>query len=143
MSIPTPKVRAPQGKTTPAQTVSAAALLAGATKKGKTSSHLIYTGEAGQEAAARWLELNAQFAETELVQRNTDLLTITHQVKRQFLSLKGGYGRLVALPKDKPIPDACADNVAESANNPAEQSGVEKDASREADSEYTKKGQVR
>src|SRR5688572_19153786 len=64
MSIPTPKVRAPQAKTiTPA--VSAAALLAGATKKGKTSSHLVYTGEAGQEAAARWLELNAQSAETE------------------------------------------------------------------------------
>jgi hypothetical protein len=41
------------------------ALLAGATKKAKTTSHLVYTGEAGQEAAARWLELNAQFAETE------------------------------------------------------------------------------
>ena len=66
MSIPTPKVRAPQGKTpAPAPTVSAAALLAGATKKAKTTSHLVYTGEAGQEAAARWLELNAQFAETE------------------------------------------------------------------------------
>jgi len=65
MSIPTPKVRAPQGKTTPPQALSAAALLAGATKKGKTTSHLVYTGEAGQEAAARWLELNAQFAETE------------------------------------------------------------------------------
>jgi hypothetical protein len=62
MSIPTPKVRAPQAKTSP-QAVSAAALLAGAAKKGKASSYLIYTGEAGQEAAARWLELNAQFAE--------------------------------------------------------------------------------
>jgi hypothetical protein len=60
MSIPTPKVRAPQAKT-----VSAADLLAGAAKKGKTSNHLVYTGEAGQEAAARWLELNAKFAETE------------------------------------------------------------------------------
>jgi hypothetical protein len=65
MSIPTPKVRAPQGKSAPVQAVSAAALLAGATKKGKTTTHLVYTGEAGQEAAARWLELNAQFAETE------------------------------------------------------------------------------
>jgi hypothetical protein len=58
MSIPTPKVRAPQGKTAPPTAVSAAALLAGATKKGKTTSHLVYTGEAGQEAAARWLELD-------------------------------------------------------------------------------------
>ena len=40
-------------------------LLAGATKKGKASNHLVYTGEAGQEAAARWLDLNAKFAETE------------------------------------------------------------------------------
>jgi hypothetical protein len=61
MSIPTPKVRTPQAKIP----VSAVALLAGATKKGKTTSHLVYTGEAGQEAAARWLELNARFAETE------------------------------------------------------------------------------
>jgi hypothetical protein len=60
MSIPTPKVRAPHAKT-----VSAADLLAGATKKGEATSHLVYTGEAGQEAAARWLELNARFAETE------------------------------------------------------------------------------
>jgi hypothetical protein len=60
MSIPTPKVRAPQAKT-----VSAADLLAGAAKKGKASDHLVYTGEAGQDAAARWLELNARFAETE------------------------------------------------------------------------------
>jgi hypothetical protein len=60
MSIPTPKVRAPQAKT-----VSAADLLAGAAKKGKASNHLVYTGDAGQEAAVRWLELNAKFAETE------------------------------------------------------------------------------
>jgi hypothetical protein len=66
MSIPTPKVRAPQGKTAPpTPAASAAALLAGATKKAKTSNHLLYAGEAGQEAAARWLELNAHFAETE------------------------------------------------------------------------------
>jgi hypothetical protein len=65
MSIPAPKVRAPQGKSASAPAVSAAAVLAGATKKGKTTSHLVYTGEAGQEAAGRWLELNAQFAETE------------------------------------------------------------------------------
>jgi hypothetical protein len=52
-SIPTPKLRAPQGKTT----VSAAALPAGAAKKGKASSHLVHTGEAGQEVAARCLEL--------------------------------------------------------------------------------------
>jgi len=51
-------VPAPQAKT-------AADLLAGATKKGKATSHLVHTGEAGQEAAARWLELNAKFAETE------------------------------------------------------------------------------
>ncbi len=44
MSIPTPKVRAPQGKSAPPE-VSAAALLAGATKKGKTSNHLVYFGE--------------------------------------------------------------------------------------------------
>jgi hypothetical protein len=43
-----------QAKTAPS--VSATALLARAAKKGKASSHLIYTGEAGQEAAARWLE---------------------------------------------------------------------------------------
>ena len=58
MSIPTPTVPAPQAK-------SAADLLAGATKKGKASSHLVYTSDAGKEAAARWLELNAKFAETE------------------------------------------------------------------------------
>jgi hypothetical protein len=44
MSIPTPKVRAPQAKIPP-QAVSAAALLAGAAKKGKATSHLAYTGE--------------------------------------------------------------------------------------------------
>jgi hypothetical protein len=64
MSIPTPKVRAPHVKSMPASAVSAAALLAGASKKGKTSNHLIYIGEVCREAAARWLELNAQFAET-------------------------------------------------------------------------------
>ena len=46
------------------QAKSAADLLAGATKKGKASTHLVYTGE-GQEAAARWLELNAKLAETD------------------------------------------------------------------------------
>ena len=64
MSIPTPKVRAPQAKAT-SPPASAAALLAGATKKGKSSSHLIYVGEVGCEAAARWLDLNDKFAETE------------------------------------------------------------------------------
>jgi hypothetical protein len=44
---------------------SASDLLAGATKKGKTTSHLVYAGEGGREAAARWLELNAKLAETE------------------------------------------------------------------------------
>jgi hypothetical protein len=39
--------------------------LAGATKKGKTSSHLVYPGEAGRQAAVRWLELDAQLAENE------------------------------------------------------------------------------
>jgi len=34
-------------------------------KKGKSSSHLVYVGEAGCEAAARWLDLNDKFAETE------------------------------------------------------------------------------
>jgi hypothetical protein len=58
MSIPTPKVPEPQAK-------SAAALLAGATKKGKATNHLVYVGQAGCEAAARWLDLNDQFAETE------------------------------------------------------------------------------
>jgi hypothetical protein len=65
MSIATSKVRAPQAKSIPAPAVSAAALLAGASKKGKATNHLIYTGEAGREAAARWLELSAEFAETE------------------------------------------------------------------------------
>jgi hypothetical protein len=54
-----------QPGSTPQDKPSAADLLAGATKKGKTTSHLAYTGEAGREAAARWLELNAQLAETE------------------------------------------------------------------------------
>ena len=53
-------VPAPQAKS-----VSAADLLAGATKKGKSSNHLIYVGEAGCEAAERWLDLNDKFAETE------------------------------------------------------------------------------
>ena len=44
---------------------SAADLLAGATKKGKSSNHLVYVGEGGCEAAARWLDLNDKFAETE------------------------------------------------------------------------------
>jgi hypothetical protein len=65
MSIATPKVRASQAKSAPSPAVSAAALLAGASKKGKATNHLIYTGEAGREAAARWLELNAEFAEAE------------------------------------------------------------------------------
>jgi hypothetical protein len=51
-------VPAPQAKT-------AADLLAGATKKGKSSNHLVYVGEVGQEAAARWLALNAKLAETD------------------------------------------------------------------------------
>src|SRR5262249_938857 len=49
---------APQAKT-------AADLLAGATKKGKSSNHLVYVGEVGCEAAARWLDLNEKLAETE------------------------------------------------------------------------------
>jgi hypothetical protein len=48
-----------------AKSPSAAALLACATKKGKATSHLLYTGEAGREAAARWLELDAKLSETE------------------------------------------------------------------------------
>jgi hypothetical protein len=55
----TPPVAVP-----PAKTISAADLLAGATKKGKTSSHLVYSGEAGREAIVRWLQLDAQFSET-------------------------------------------------------------------------------
>ncbi len=51
-------VPAPQAK-------SAADLLAGATKKGKSSNHLVYVGEAGCEAATHWLDLNDKFAETE------------------------------------------------------------------------------
>jgi hypothetical protein len=54
-----------QPGSTPQDKLSAADLLAGATKKGKTTSHLLYTGEAGREAAARWLELSAHLAETE------------------------------------------------------------------------------
>src|SRR5262245_60860933 len=48
-----------------AKTVSAADLLAGATKKGKSSNHLVYVGEVGCEAAAHWLDLNDKLAETE------------------------------------------------------------------------------
>ena len=47
-------VPAPQAKT-------AADLLAGATKKGKASNHLVYVGEIGCEAAVRWLDLNDKF----------------------------------------------------------------------------------
>ena len=53
-------VPAPQAKT-----VSATDLLAGATKKGKSSNHLVYVGEVGREAAAHWLDLNDKLAETE------------------------------------------------------------------------------
>jgi hypothetical protein len=53
-------VPAPQAKS-----VSAADLLAGAAKKGKSSNHLVYVGEVGCEAATRWLDLNDKFAETE------------------------------------------------------------------------------
>ena len=56
-----PKQLAAAPKTKP----SVCDLLAGATKKGKTSSHLVYTEEVGREAAERWVQLNAQFAETE------------------------------------------------------------------------------
>jgi hypothetical protein len=49
----------------PAKKISAADLLAGATKKGKASNHLVYVGEAGCQAAARWLDLNKRLAETE------------------------------------------------------------------------------
>jgi hypothetical protein len=58
--IVTPTVPAPQAKS-----VSAADLLAGAAKKGKSSNHLVYVGEVGCEAATRWLDLNDKFAETE------------------------------------------------------------------------------
>jgi hypothetical protein len=51
---------APQSKSP-----SVEALLAGATKKAKTTSHLVYAGDAGREAAVRWLELDAKLAETE------------------------------------------------------------------------------
>jgi hypothetical protein len=53
------------GATPSAKSPSAAALLAGATKKAKTTSHLVYSGDASREAAARWLELDAKLAETE------------------------------------------------------------------------------
>ena len=53
-------VPAPQAKS-----VSAADLLAGATKKGKSSNHLVYVGEVGCEAATRWLDLNDRLSETE------------------------------------------------------------------------------
>ena len=59
-AIPKQAANAPKAKA-----LSASDVLAGATKKGKTSSHLVYTEEAGREAASRWLELNARFAETE------------------------------------------------------------------------------
>ncbi len=59
-------VPAPQAKSTPrAKPASAADLLAGATKKGKSSNHLIYVGEVGCEAATSWLDLNDKSAETE------------------------------------------------------------------------------
>ena len=57
-------VPAPQANSK-AKSVSAADLLAGAAKKGKSSNHLVYVGEAGCEAATRWLDLNDKFAETE------------------------------------------------------------------------------
>ena len=61
MSIPTPKVCAPQAKNAPPTIpISAAALLAGAAKKGKASSHLVYVGEAGCEAAAPLLLADGQ-----------------------------------------------------------------------------------
>lgn len=56
-----PKQSAPVPQAKP----SVSDLLAGATKKGKASSHLVYTEEAGREAAGRWLQLNAQLTETE------------------------------------------------------------------------------
>lgn len=49
----------------PAKAISAADLLAGATKKGKSTNHLVYVGEAGCEAATRWLDLSNRLAETE------------------------------------------------------------------------------
>src|SRR5262245_31726008 len=58
MSVVKQSVPAPQAKT-------AADLLAGAAKKGKSSNHLVYVGEVGCEAATRWLDLNDKFAETE------------------------------------------------------------------------------
>jgi hypothetical protein len=54
---------APQAKS---GAVSAAALLGAATKKpAKGNGHLVYAGDAGRDAAARWLQLHAQFEETE------------------------------------------------------------------------------
>src|SRR5262245_7720237 len=49
----------------PAKKLSAADLLAGAAKKGRASSHLVYAESAGRELVIRWLELNAKLAETE------------------------------------------------------------------------------
>src|SRR5262249_242668 len=48
-----------------AKSVTAADRVAGDTKKGKSSSHLVYVGEVGCEAAAHWLDLNNKLAETE------------------------------------------------------------------------------
>jgi hypothetical protein len=45
--------------------MSAAALLGAAAKKPKGNSHLVYTGEDGREAAARWLKLHTTKEETE------------------------------------------------------------------------------
>jgi hypothetical protein len=59
MAVSTTPTTAPQGA------VSAAALLGAAAKKPKNDSHLVYTGEDGREAAARWLKLQATQKETE------------------------------------------------------------------------------
>jgi hypothetical protein len=62
MSASTVPQSAPQSKN---GAVSAAALLGAAGKKPKGSSHLVYTGDDGREAAARWLKLHATQKETE------------------------------------------------------------------------------
>ena len=54
--------------------VSAAGLLAGATKKSKTTNHLVYPGEAGRESASRWLEPSprpARSSRAEMVQKQS------------------------------------------------------------------------
>ena len=73
----------------------------GATKKGKSTSHLVYVGDVGCEAAARWLDLNDKFAETEreLALARDRVLDVIRPWHEETCARRRGAARLTTARK--------------------------------------------